>query len=79
MPNALFGVAKKTPHNGEICQLGSETVAQMSRRAAFCIDFWKAALLPQKPFAIGQRDGEDRPTVAGPPSSYAYSWPEVKG
>jgi len=25
----------------------------MSRRAAFCIDFWKAALLPQKPFAIG--------------------------
>jgi hypothetical protein len=38
-PNALFGVAKKTRAMGRDLPAYIETVARMSHRAAFCIDF----------------------------------------
>jgi hypothetical protein len=77
--NARFGVAKKTRHKGEIFRLAIKTVARMPRRVAFCTDVWQAGPRRQKLFAIGQRNGEDQPTVAGRPSSHAYLRPEVKG
>jgi hypothetical protein len=39
MPNALFGVAKKTRHDGLDLPAWIETVAGMPRLVAFCIDF----------------------------------------
>jgi hypothetical protein len=38
MPNALFGVAKKTRHHGQRLPAYIKTVARMSHHAAFCID-----------------------------------------
>jgi hypothetical protein len=37
----------------------------MPHCVAFCTDFWQAGPRRQKRFAIGKRDGEDQPMVAG--------------
>ena len=73
LPNALFGVAKKTRREwAEICPLASKLLLECRtvRRSASISR--QAAPLRQKPFAIVKWDGEDRPTVAGRPSSHAY-------
>src|SRR6516165_3875116 len=69
---------KRRGTSHEICRLESELLLEcrtVQRSASICR---QAVPLRQKPFAIGQRDGEDRLTVAGRPSSHAYLWPEVR-